>query len=312
MNIMLKKIISTAILGVALLLTNTNHVEAAAYASQQWELEKKADNYQYWVNKAGISQDTQVNQKVATIFGKLLATVPESRWSQYYTVRVTNAGGVNAFTTPGANIFITPDLVKMVSSNDEVAFVLAHEMGHQEGEHFLDTAKKKQEMAVVGGIVQILSKGKVSDNTLNIIGQELTYNVFGRDHEHDADKRAFEYVLKTGYNPASGAIFFSRMNRKFGDKPTGFGDVVSSLLKPEAHEPNQYRINNQIKYLKEASNNRIEINLEKHEVLLDGKPYSSIERMAEIQHLDKSKYTQEEATLKLAGYVVKAVYNGKL
>ncbi len=49
---------------------------------------------------------------------------------QQYTLKVVDENGVNAFSLPGGYIFFTKGLLKAVESEDELAAVTGHEMGH--------------------------------------------------------------------------------------------------------------------------------------------------------------------------------------
>jgi predicted Zn-dependent protease len=116
---------------------------------------------------------------------------------------------VNAFALPGGHVFILSGLLKKAESPDEVAGVLAHELGHVVLRHHLRTAMRSLGVGAVasavlgdtGGLAALLASGS---------GQ-LVDLAFSRDQESEADEFAVELAAKAGFDPLAVGHLLERM-----------------------------------------------------------------------------------------------------
>lgn len=126
-----------------------------------------------------------------------------------WRVRLINNDTIlNAFCTPGGYIYIYTGLMKYLSSEDELAGVLGHEMGHADLRH------STEQMTKIYG-VQTLLNFLAGDHTLiknlatNIIGLK-----FSRDDEAEADAASVRYLCPTDYNADGAAKFFEKIEKE--------------------------------------------------------------------------------------------------
>jgi len=107
---------------------------------------------------------------------------------------------VNAFAVPGCYIYVTRGLLAIMNSEDELASVLGHEVGHITGNH----AGQRQTRGTLAGIgaiaVGILTKNGQLAQLAGQAGQLYTLN-YSRTQEFDADDRGVSYIIAAGYNP---------------------------------------------------------------------------------------------------------------
>lgn len=80
----------------------------------------------------GLYQDDEVASRIDRI-GKALAA--HSTRQIPYTFKVLNTQDVNALACPGGFIYVYKGLVDTMTSDDELAAVLGHEIGHIEKRH---------------------------------------------------------------------------------------------------------------------------------------------------------------------------------
>jgi len=126
-------------------------------------------------------------------------------------VGVANIGVVNAVTLPGGQVFLFDGLVQHARSPDELAAVLAHEIGHVRKRHVM-TALLRQ----FG--VSILTAGAGSGLNRNLLGiMTLGYS---REAESEADEFARARLQRARISPAGGAGFFARLRHEAGDEPS--------------------------------------------------------------------------------------------
>ena len=95
--------------------------------------------HQQVVSQYGISNDVAQTERVRRI-GKSLAKVSDRQDYEYHFY-LLNSKEINAFTVPGGNVYFFKGLLDKLDSDDEVAAVLAHEIGHCAARH---TIKKYQ------------------------------------------------------------------------------------------------------------------------------------------------------------------------
>jgi len=100
-------------------------------------------------------------------------------------------------------------LITMSESPEEVAAVLAHEIGHAEKRHVLSKIVKEFSIAVVVGI---LAGG--DPNVIVQIIQQVVGSSFDREQEEEADRFALELLEKAKIDPQHLADFFSKLNEK--------------------------------------------------------------------------------------------------
>lgn len=120
------------------------------------------------------------------------------------TFTVVNTDVVNAFAVPGCYIYVTRGLLAIMNSEDELASVLGHEVGHVVADH----AARRQNTATMAGIGAILAgvltgSGQIAQ-AAGQVGQLYALN-YSRDQEFESDDLGVRYLAATGYNPYAAA-----------------------------------------------------------------------------------------------------------
>lgn len=149
----------------------------------------------------GLSTDKALIERVERV-GKQVAAQSE-RQDVEYTFKVLNSDVINAFAAPGGPVLITKKLAQMLSTDDELAFVLAHETGHITAQH----GRQAINRALLAQGVLSLALGKSGSTVQTGVG--IAYTLFergySRDQEYQADSYGLEFMTKAKYN-AEGAI----------------------------------------------------------------------------------------------------------
>jgi predicted Zn-dependent protease len=142
---------------------------------------------------------------------KLLEAMGED--SQNWVVRVldTDPPIINAFVTGGKYIYVFTGLMKEAASDDELAFVLSHELGHSLLKHGLRA--KEDITSTIAGIAELIAL--FSKNAEDYTGfSKFIKSSYNRVDEEEADAIAVAIVRRVGLNPLRGADFFSRGKRR--------------------------------------------------------------------------------------------------
>ena len=120
------------------------------------------------------------------------------------TVHVKTSDAINAAALPGGHVVVFSGLLEKMHSENELAFVLAHELGHYaHRDHLRGLGRALVLMAASTALLG-------SDNSLsNVIGQGMTLTElsFSRKQESRADEFALE-TLACHYGHAAGATAF--------------------------------------------------------------------------------------------------------
>ena len=148
-------------------------------------------------------------------------------------VRIVKGGPVNAFTLPGGILVFYSDLIDLTRDGNELAGVLAHEMGHVAHYHAI------KGLARQFGIEQLLKAmtGGFSDlGTVGAGGSLLLALRNGRGFERDADATAVELLEKLGLRADGVSRFFERMLEK---QPVDMASVIGIW---SSHPPTAERV----------------------------------------------------------------------
>lgn len=124
----------------------------------------------------------------------------------------------NALAAPGGNILVFAGLLKQVTTENELAFVMAHEMGHFENKDHL----KGLGRGIVLTFISTLFFGADSAVTNMITKVMTSANLkFSRDQESKADVFAAGIIEKK-YGHAEGAVSMLRKFEPFDSKMPKF------------------------------------------------------------------------------------------
>jgi len=140
-----------------------------------------------------------LNQEKVAEIGKRIANVSDGK-DFIFTFKVIDEKDVeNAFALPGGYIYIFKALLEKLE-DDEVAAILAHEVGHVCARHSI----KRLQSGLGYQVMQILVMGGARDSyTRNKAGEAFGQLMLAnsREHEFEADALAVKYLKKADYNP---------------------------------------------------------------------------------------------------------------
>jgi predicted Zn-dependent protease len=173
--------------------------------------------------------------KMKGIVNKILSNLDKDQQGWVVRVLDTNPKQVNAFVTGGKYIYVFTGLIENAQSDDEIAFVLSHEIGHsflkQNIRKKNDSSQSVQNLLALGAL---LSK-KHADDLLGTA--KIMDSAYNQKDEEEADAIAVILSKKAGYDPMRGIDFFSRSKRE-GDefKQKLEEEIESQRPELEAHQ----------------------------------------------------------------------------
>lgn len=142
--------------------------------------------------------DEKVNAYVREIGEKLVAN---SEWAdREFHFFIVDSGGINAFAIQGGYVYINRGLLSYLTSEAQLAAVLAHEIAHVTKRH---TARQTRQQTLGGVAAFIASLATFNGDIGDAIRLENSVRVsgFGREMELEADEFGASYLYKTGYDP---------------------------------------------------------------------------------------------------------------
>jgi predicted Zn-dependent protease len=132
---------------------------------------------------------------------------PENPYS--FRVGVIDDEQPNAFAVPGGWIGVTTGLLAQLESENELALVLGHEIGHFRNRDHLRGLGRGIALAVVLGALGLADSGATS--SLATFAAGVADRAFDRDQESDADLFGLALVYSE-YGHVAGALgFFERL-----------------------------------------------------------------------------------------------------
>ena len=143
--------------------------------------------------------DERLQQYVRTIGERLLAHTPDAGKEYHFTV--LDSDQVNAFATGDAYIFVSRGLLAFLQSEDELAAVVGHEIGHVVARHM----RKRKITELTGksiGLIGAIATGR--GELLRDVADPFTtilVSGYGREMELEADRLGGEYMARAGYDP---------------------------------------------------------------------------------------------------------------
>ena len=142
-----------------------------------------------------------------------------------------NSSQVNAFALPGGKISITRGLITKMGSEDELASVLGHEIGHVTARHTVAQYTRGMLIsAAVLGLGLALSGSDYQQLGLlsaGVAGRLLMLG-YSRDQERQADQLGYDYMVSRGYNPRGQLLVFKTFQKLDKHQPTFIEAMLSS------------------------------------------------------------------------------------
>lgn len=154
-----------------------------------------------------------------------------------YRFTVIDDQSINAFAIKGGFVHVNVGLLNLVSSDDQLASTLGHEMGHVEMHH---VTKSNNASTIIGILETILSVIYMPAAILGSIGSGLAQEKYSRIDELQADKYGLSIMAQSGYDPQAAVDIMralgaadpgpeTRIEKAFIDHPVP-ADRVAHLL----------------------------------------------------------------------------------
>jgi beta-barrel assembly-enhancing protease len=172
------------------------------------ELSKEAERVLPLIREPGI------NRNLYAIGQRLRRTLPSPAFP--LRVRVVNAHAVNSVAFPGGTIYVNRGLIELTTNEDELAAILAHEIGHVVARH--GTAQLSRQLLVQApiSIAAGLPTSEAWKDQLTRLGISFGVDApflrYSRDQELEANLMAVRMLSTARYDPNALAAVLGTVN----------------------------------------------------------------------------------------------------
>ncbi|EKF17889.1 M48 family metallopeptidase [Nitratireductor pacificus] len=159
--------------------------------------------------------DEEAQARLHRIFAELVALAEPEGPQLRLLLREGGVIGANALALPGGTIIVTDDLVDLAESDDEIAGVMAHEIGHVRERHSL---KQVYRVLGIGFMVGVIG-GDAGQLVDDVVAQAAAFQtlIYARGFEADADRFSVGLMVAAGRDPTAFVDLLDRIAADSGD-----------------------------------------------------------------------------------------------
>lgn len=245
--------------------------------------------------QTGVYDSAEADNRVQEIYRNLCDTGAVDR---DYKVYVSPDEDINASMSLGGVLCVNKGSLDAFD-DDELAYVMAHEISHGEKRHSVNGVKKRVGL-ITALDIYLGSDASYGEYLLgNIAANYVSNAVFTKDQEKEADDWGFQYLVEAGYNPGAGAAAMQVLYNKYGESsPSG----IKSVLAPGNHPKTSDRINKNLKWMKAYSGGHVDV--KDGWILVNGEKA--------FQPEAAGRYTDKERTFLTAGKLDRLYHAGQV
>ena len=154
-------------------------------------------------------------ERVARVGARIVAQSAAARAPYKFSFHLlADRKTVNAFALPGGQIFITEALLRLLNSDDEVAGVLGHEVGHVLARHSAEhLAKQQLTQSLIGAVA--IGSGYDTAQLAHLAGSLINMK-HGRDDELESDSLGLRLMREAGYDPRAMVSVMQKLEQASG------------------------------------------------------------------------------------------------
>ena len=133
--------------------------------------------------------------------GRRLSVISD-RQDYLYSFYLIEKDELNAFTTPGGFVYMYTGLFDKLKTDDAIAGVVAHELGHCSARHIAKKFQAALGYNIIGTIVlsQINAQARAIASQSADVAMNLVFSAFSRKDEYQADSLGIKYLYLAGYD----------------------------------------------------------------------------------------------------------------
>jgi predicted Zn-dependent protease len=153
---------------------------------------------------------------VQDVGARLAAAANDARWQ--FNFHIADQAEPNAFAIPGGGVYVSRGLLALITTEDELAGVLGHEIAHVTQRH----SARQQRRGIIPGLLAVPGNivGSVVNENLGALINAPVNGItsiglsrYGRGQETESDRVGARTAAGSGYDPAALATILDRLER---------------------------------------------------------------------------------------------------
>ncbi len=227
--------------------------------------------YQYYyqeVNQYELLDHTKIGQEVINITGNLIKAVEDyltkigriDYTAGYYDweVHLVNSDIANACCFPGGKIIVYKGILSAMENDNDLAFVLGHEISHALLDHSRTSASIEQSKNTVTsaswfgtfaldlmGLGEVGNAARMAINAADMGSHFFLTQPWGRDHELEADKLGLIISYLAGYDVTQIPEFWEKFSSQNANELDFFSTHPSDSKRIAVMRESLYEVYNQ-------------------------------------------------------------------
>ena len=209
--------------------------------------------YNMFREKNGVNDDYTLNNRLKNIMENLTAAVKATDPADTtinerpYLYFVSADTTLNAACSMGHVMMVNTGAFTNLATDDEIAAIVGHEMGHGQKDHVAKGMKKSINKQMLANVAVSAAGGSTIANIVGTIALTNSVAHSDRKQETEADNLAWDYIQHTNYNLGACAAVMQRLAELYGEKSK------SNILNPSDHPDTGKRRDNYATKLYEHS-----------------------------------------------------------
>ena len=192
----------------------------AVFTTEKGEIKQGQKAAREVERQMGTLDDPALQAYVNQLGQRLAAQSPRTQLDHEFLI--VPMAEPNAFALPGGHVYVSRGLLAYVNSEDELANVIGHEIGHVAARHSVSrqTAQAPlipvQIIAGLGGAAAGIVSPQIGQ-MVSGVGQlpgALALAAYSRDQEREADRLGQQFAAQAGFDPMAMSTFMDTLGRE--------------------------------------------------------------------------------------------------
>ncbi len=177
---------------------------------------------------ATVVEDEELTRYLNVIGNRLIKQLPQTNLN--FRFFLSDAPYANAFSIAGGRVYVTRKLIGFAHNEDELAAVMAHELGHivTHQQAVLFTKIFKAQI----GVTEFKDRKDLENKFQEMLESKKSMSIFVQQEQEEADRVGIDILVRAGYRVEAMSEFWDRFTANKGRKGNWFTDMVGATGEP--------------------------------------------------------------------------------